>query len=97
MAYVQPGDSDVRSWLYRIATNVCLDALRRTRRRVLPHHLSPPSDPSVGLPQRADIPWLEPFPTARLEPVAARHDDPEAAMVHRERIELAFIAAVQHP
>jgi RNA polymerase sigma factor (sigma-70 family) len=59
------GRSTVRAWLYRIATNTCLDALDRASRRVLPHHLSPATDPSIALPPRPDIAWLEPFPTSR--------------------------------
>jgi RNA polymerase sigma-70 factor, ECF subfamily len=90
------GRSSVRAWLYRIATNACLDALDSRPRRVLPHHLSPPSDPSVGLPPRTDLPWLQPFPDRLLEPVAPSDAEPAAAVVDRETIELAFLAAIQH-
>jgi RNA polymerase sigma-70 factor (ECF subfamily) len=69
------GRSTFRAWMYRIATNVCLDALGR---RPLP------TDP-------ADIPWLQPFPD-RLLPT---EDEPDAVVVARETIELAFLAAVQ--
>jgi RNA polymerase sigma-70 factor, ECF subfamily len=90
------GRSSVRAWLYRIATNACLDALDSRPPRVLPHHLSPPSDPSVGLPARTDLPWLQPFPDRLLEPAAPGDAEPDAAVVDRETIELAFLAAIQH-
>src|SRR5690606_10617704 len=56
------GRSTVRAWLYRIATNACLDVLDGRDRRVLPHHVAPPSDPTVEQPPRTDVPWLQPFP-----------------------------------
>src|SRR5262245_47186195 len=83
------GRSTLRAWLYRTATNACLDV--RTR-RVLPHQLTPPCDPSVELPQRTDIPWLQPFPDI----AAPSEAEPDAAIVARETIELAFLAAIQH-
>jgi RNA polymerase sigma-70 factor, ECF subfamily len=90
------GRSSLRAWLYRIATNACLDALEGRARRVLPHHLAGPSDPSVALPPRTDIPWLQPFPERLLEPVAPSEGQPDVAAVARETIELAFLAAIQH-
>jgi len=81
------GRSSLRAWLYRIATNACLDFLDGRAARVLPQDLRPPSDAGVGLPPRTDIPWLQPFPD-RLAP-----DD---TAVERETIELAFLAAIQH-
>jgi RNA polymerase sigma-70 factor, ECF subfamily len=86
------GRSGVRAWLYRIATNACLDALDGAARRVLPQDLRPASDADVDLPPRTDIPWLQPFPD-RLAPDEA---EPGAAAVARETIELAFLAAIQH-
>jgi RNA polymerase sigma-70 factor (ECF subfamily) len=86
----------LRAWLYRIATNACIDALDGRARRVLPHHLTGPSDPSVGLPPRTDIPWLQPFPDRLCEPAAPSEAEPDAAVVARETIELAFLAAIQH-
>jgi RNA polymerase sigma-70 factor, ECF subfamily len=71
------GRSAFRAWLYRIATNACLDALAARPRAT-------PRDP-------ADIPWLEPFPD-RLLPA---DDEPDAVVVARETIELAFLAAIQ--
>jgi len=64
------GRSTARAWLYRIATNACLDTLDGRGRRVLPHHLAGPSDPTVGLPPRTDVPWLQPFPDRLREQVA---------------------------
>ncbi|WP_143175673.1 sigma-70 family RNA polymerase sigma factor [Cryptosporangium aurantiacum] len=87
------GRSSLRAWLYRIATNACLDWLDGHPRRVLPHHLAGPSDPSVGLPPRTDVSWLEPFPDHEL--VAPADAGPDAVVVERETIELAFLAALQ--
>ena len=87
------GRSSLRTWLYRIATNVCLDALARHPRRVLPDQLGPPGDP-VGTVAPVDLPWLEPYPDALLD--AAAPDDTGAAVVERETIELAFLAAIQY-
>ncbi|HEV2780562.1 MAG TPA: sigma-70 family RNA polymerase sigma factor [Actinophytocola sp.] len=85
------GRSSLRTWLYRIATNACLDVLARRPRRVLPQDLGPASAPDVYLPPRTDIPWLQPFPDSLLA-----GDEPDAEVVARETIELAFLAAVQH-
>jgi RNA polymerase sigma-70 factor, ECF subfamily len=90
------GRATFRAWLYRIATNACLDVLDGRARRVLPHHLAPASDPSVGLPPRTDISWLQPFPDRLWEPAAPSDAAPDAAVVTRETIELAFLAAIQH-
>ncbi len=90
------GRASLRAWLYRIATNACLDALDGRERRVLPNHLSPPSSPKVALPPRNDVPWLQPFPDRLCEPVASSEDEPDAVVVSREGIELAFLAAIQH-
>jgi RNA polymerase sigma-70 factor (ECF subfamily) len=90
------GRSTLRAWLYRIATNTCLDALDGRARRVLPHHLAPPSDPARGLAPRTDIAWLQPFPDALWEPVAPGGEQPDAVVIDRETVELAFLAAIQH-
>jgi RNA polymerase sigma-70 factor (ECF subfamily) len=79
------GRGAFRAWLYRIATNACLDVLRRRPRRVLPHEVAPPSDPREPIPPPADLPWLQPYPDSLVDHVVAR-----------ETIELAFIAAIQH-
>jgi RNA polymerase sigma-70 factor, ECF subfamily len=90
------GRSTFRAWLYRIATNVCLDTLDGRGRRVLPHELTGPSDPSLGVRPRTDIPWLQPFPDRLREPAGPRDAEPDAAAVARETLELAFLAAIQH-
>lgn len=90
------GRSTFRAWLYRIATNACLDLLDGRARRVLPHHLSPPQAPGAEAVGRGDVAWLQPYPDRFLEPVAPRDAEPDAVAVTRETIELAFVAAVQH-
>ncbi|MEU0484104.1 sigma-70 family RNA polymerase sigma factor [Streptosporangium sp. NPDC006013] len=90
------GRSTFRAWLYRIATNACLDVLDGRAHRVLPQYLSGPSDPSVSLPPRTDIAWMQPFPDRLWEPVAPSDTEPESVAVTRETIELAFLAAIQH-
>jgi RNA polymerase sigma-70 factor (ECF subfamily) len=89
------GRSSFRAWLYRIATNACLDVLGSRPRRVLPHDFGPPSDLGAALPP-TDVPWLQPFPDRLYEPMAPSDTQPEAAAVARETIELAFLAAIQH-
>ncbi|MGI8333809.1 sigma-70 family RNA polymerase sigma factor [Actinomadura scrupuli] len=90
------GRSTFRAWLYRIATNACLDALDGRARRVLPHHVSGPSDPGRALPPRTDLEWLQPYPDRLWEPAAPSEAEPDAVVVVRETIELAFLAAIQH-
>ena len=86
--------SSVRAWLYRIATNRCLNALRDTGRRQPP---SPPSPSWPPEPTSRDEPvWLEPYPDVLLEGIADTAAGPEARYEARETIELAFIAALQH-
>jgi RNA polymerase sigma-70 factor (ECF subfamily) len=84
------GRASVRTWLYRIATNACLDALARRPRRVLPDQLGPSGEPDGPL-AAADLPWLEPYPDRLLETTT-----PDAVVVERETIELAFLAALQY-
>jgi len=83
------GRSSVRSWLYRIATNVCLDSLRSRQRRALPMDLSAPV-PSSTPPEKMlpETTWIEPIPAADL--------DPAERVVAQDTIRLAFIAALQH-
>lgn len=90
------GDYSVRAWLYRIATNACLDVLRSRSRRVLPPDVGPAADPTGEIAPPADLPWLQPYPDALLDQVAAPEDEPAAVVVSRETIELRFIAAIQH-
>jgi len=81
------GRSSLRSWLYTIATNVCLKLLERRPRRVLPLDFGDPHGPPE------DVAWLEPFPDAA---VADGPASPEARYEQRESVELAFAAALQH-
>ena len=88
------GRSSVRTWLYRIATNVCLTAIERRSRRPLPSGMGGPADdPQTQLVSAPEVPWLQPFPDALL---AGDYDDPAAAVAARTGIRLAFVAALQH-
>lgn len=89
------GRASVRTWLYRIATNVCLTMLAGRPRRPLPTGLGqPPSDPTGALEARPEVPWLEPLPD---DLVWGRHEpEPDEAVVSRESVRLAFVAALQH-
>src|SRR5919107_1150944 len=90
------GRSSVRTWLYRIATNVCLTALEGRSRRPLPTGLGAPSiDAGSPLEQNGEIPWLEPVPDAVLE--AGSQADPAAVGAGRGTIRLAIGAALQDP
>ncbi len=84
------GRSTFRAWLYRIATNACLDALRSRPRRVLPYDVAPATDLTGALPVRRLVASIEPYPDALLG--VASDEDPVA----KETIELAFLAAIQH-
>ena len=75
------GRSSVRAWLYRIATNACLDALDMRPRR-----------PSAS----GEVAWLQPYPDELLEQLPDQCEGPEDAALARETVELAFIAAIQH-
>jgi RNA polymerase sigma-70 factor (ECF subfamily) len=90
------GRSAFRAWLYRIATNACLDVLRNRPRRVLPQQVVAAADPAAPPSPPADLPWLQPYPDRLLQPIAPAEDEPGAVVVARETIELAFIAAIQH-
>src|SRR5918994_2978393 len=90
------GRSSMRSWLYSIATNVCLRMIERRPTRVLPIDYGPPSDPHAPLgPSLPESTWVEPYPDAQL---GQDHElaGPEARYEQREAVELAFIAALQH-
>jgi RNA polymerase sigma-70 factor (ECF subfamily) len=90
------GRSSLRSWLYRLATNTCLDAIARRPRRVLPVERRSPTDAheDPGEPLVESI-WLEPYPDEKLG-VEDGFAAPEARYEARESVELAFIAALQH-
>jgi RNA polymerase sigma-70 factor (TIGR02960 family) len=84
--------ASMRSWLYRIASNVCLTALQSRRIRVLPSAIAAPRD-GARPPDRVadDVRWLEPLPEAWMAP-----DDPAATVIARESLRLALIASLQH-
>ena len=90
------GRSSPRTWLYRIATNVCLDAIARRPRRVLPIDYGPPSDLThdPGQPLVESV-WVEPYPDETIG-LADGYAAPEARYEQREAVELSFIAALQH-
>jgi len=77
------GSAMVRAWLYKIATNVCLDAIRRSARRL------------TSLQTMREVSWITPYPDRLLDEVAPSEEEPEAVAVTRETIELAFLAALQ--
>jgi RNA polymerase sigma-70 factor (TIGR02960 family) len=77
------GSSLVRAWLYRIATNVCIDMLRQKSRRL------------TTMASFAKVPWLQPYPDRLLDEIAPSDDQPDAVVIERETIELAFLAAMQ--
>jgi RNA polymerase sigma-70 factor (TIGR02960 family) len=74
------GGEGLRAWLYKIATNVCLDTLRAKKRRA---------------PVEGEIPWLQPYPDRLLDEVAPSEDEPDAVVVARETIELTYMALIQ--
>jgi RNA polymerase sigma-70 factor (TIGR02960 family) len=86
-AWRSPGHAELgtasRAWLYRIATNVCLDMIRRSSRS------------ATAMQSFADVPWLQPYPDRLLDEVAPSADEPDAVVIARETIELAFLAAMQ--
>jgi RNA polymerase sigma-70 factor (ECF subfamily) len=86
-----------RRWLYRIATNACLNALASgaRARRVMPEHQAPPADEMPGPEPPVEIAWLEPYPDAALERIRDTMPGPDARYEMREAVQLAFIAAIQ--
>jgi RNA polymerase sigma-70 factor, ECF subfamily len=81
-----------RAWVYRIATNTCLDMLRQRQRRVMPEEVGPPVAPGPPTTaRRDDIAWLEPYPDALLPATAS----PEETLRLHESIRLAFVRAIQ--
>jgi RNA polymerase sigma-70 factor (ECF subfamily) len=87
------GRSALRSWLYRIATNVCLDMLNGRQRRARPMDLGPSCEPiESNLHALPEVTWIEPVPDALVLP----EGDPAAVLEARETIRLAFVAALQY-
>jgi RNA polymerase sigma-70 factor (TIGR02960 family) len=88
------GRAAARTWLYRIATNACVDHLRRTGRQPQKYAPVPGFDSGPGEPPER-LAWLQPYPDRMLDEAAAE-EQPEAAAVSRETMELVFLAALQH-
>jgi len=87
------GRSSLRSWLYRIATNVCLSMLGASQRRARPMDLNPAQNADTPLPPPlTESVWIEPVPDSRVVP----DGDPADVAVARESVRLAFVAALQH-
>jgi RNA polymerase sigma-70 factor (ECF subfamily) len=91
------GRSLFRTWLYRIATNASLNMLQRRPRRVMPPDLTPAAaDPHAAPSWQHELPWLQPYPDQLLDAAAPSDTEPDAVVVSRETIELAYLAAIQH-
>ncbi len=87
------GRAALRSWLYRIATNVCLDMLKGRQRRARPMDLGPAREPiESNLNTLPEVTWIQPMPDRLVAP----EEDPAEVAVARETIRLAFVAALQH-
>lgn len=88
-----PHRASMRTWLYRIATNACLNALESRKRRPLPSDVGAVfDDPDAAFVPGFEVPWLQPFPDALLGPAPA---DPADVAVERARLRLAVVAALQ--
>src|SRR5918992_2139645 len=90
------GRSSLHTWLYRVTTNACLDAIARRPKRVLPIDYGPPSGSGrhPGSPLDESV-WIEPYPDEHLG-LEDGYASPDARYEQREAVELAFIAALQH-
>jgi RNA polymerase sigma-70 factor, ECF subfamily len=93
------GTGSLRGWLYRIATNACLNALeaRKHLRRVLPDQEAPAAN-TIAMPDGPpppEVAWLEPYPDSYIEAVADDAPNPEVRYTAREAVQLAFVAAIQ--
>ena len=89
--------SSLRTWMYRIATNVCLTALESRQRRPMPTGLGQPAaDPHQSLESRPETPWLEPLPDTVVWGGSRADSDPATTVLDRESVRLALVAALQH-
>ena len=82
----------LRPWLYRVATNVCLDAIARDERRAV---LAAKSVENGAPPSTDEVTWLQPIPDSLIEPIPRHDGDPETIALSRETIELAFLTVIQ--
>lgn len=89
------GRSSVRSWLYRIATNVCIDMSRSVQRRARPMDLGPASPPDESLlgPMRTELPWVTPMADDKVIDPSV---DPAEVALQKDSVRLAFVTALQH-
>ena len=87
------GRAALKSWLYRIATNVCIDMLNGKERRIRPLELGEPGGLDSPLTTRSEASWLEPIPDGQILP---SDGDPAQLAEERETLRLAFVAALQH-
>ena len=91
------GHGSFRAWLYRIATNACLNALagRKNAQRLLPDQQAPATVQMPDGTPATDVAWLEPYPDSNLEGIADEAPSPEARYASREAVQLAFVAVIQ--
>src|SRR5262245_59820090 len=91
------GRGSFRAWLYRIATNVCLDALasRKHAQRLLPDQRAPATAEMPDGTPATDVAWLDPYPDSDLEGIADDAPSPEARYTSRQAVQLAFVAVIQ--
>jgi RNA polymerase sigma-70 factor (ECF subfamily) len=82
----------LRPWLYRVATNVCLDAIARDERRSV---LAAKSCGERRSPSTDEVAWLQPIPDSLIEPISQHDADPETIVLSRETIEIAFLTVIQ--
>jgi RNA polymerase sigma-70 factor (ECF subfamily) len=90
------GRSTIRAWLYRIATNACLDQLTRHPRRPREAPAPPGVAPALAAQPAAEIQWLQPYPDSLLDPPTPDAASPDMTVVAKETIELAYLAVIQH-
>ena len=87
------GRAAIRTWLHRIATNVCLDMLRAKQHRIRPMDMGPAREPiEANLKTLPEVTWIEPIP----DTLVAADPDPEESAMAKESVRLAFVAALQH-
>jgi RNA polymerase sigma-70 factor, ECF subfamily len=87
--------STVRAWLYQIATNACLDFLRSRSRRARPYQVPPLAAAPASIQPPVEVSWLQPYPDVHLDAAVASAEEPDAVVVAKETIELAFLMIIQ--
>jgi RNA polymerase sigma-70 factor (ECF subfamily) len=90
------GRGSLRGWLYKIATNTCLNALAGQSRRILPETEGLSNSQTLLGKPATEIPWLEPYPDAAMEAIADPEPGPETRYEMSEGVSLAFVAAIQY-